>query len=527
MKQPAKSLGPLVEGGSLWRLIEARADATPDTSLAVDQLGREISFAEYRDRAERTARGLAAFGLEPGQRVAWMLPTSMESLVLAGALSRLGVVQNPILPIYRARELSFMVKQSRPTLLITPREWQGFDYASMANQIAEPLDHLRTLVVDPTLLESEKGELPEIEVSAAPAEPYPIRWLFYTSGTTAEPKGVQHLDATLLLAAKGMSEALALRESDRVAFVFPVTHVGGIVWLMAALACGSRLILIEHFAAHNTIPALQKAGVTLAAAGTIFHESYLAAARRMADPPLFPKVRAFPGGGASKPAQLHHDLKKEFGGVGILSGYGSTEAPILTMGRVEDPSGKLAGTEGRPALPGINIRVIRDDGSLAKAGEDGEFRVRAPQLFRGYLDASLDREAFDADGYFRTGDRGHLDQDGHLVVTGRLKDIIIRKGENIPAKEVEDLLRRHPKIVDVAVIGLPDSKTGERCCAVVTCDETKEPISFQEMKSFLHEQQLLIQRFPEQLEVIEALPRNATGKVLKQELRDRFRRSGR
>lgn len=451
-----------------------------------------------------------------------MLPTGMESLILAGALSRLGVVQNPILPIYRDRDLDFMTKQCQPTLLITPGQWRGFDYASMANRIAEKRGPLRTLVVDRTLPEAETGELPELQLSAAPPAPDPIRWLFYTSGTTAEPKGVQHLDETLLFAAKAMSEALALRQSDRVAFVFPVTHVGGIVWLMAALSSGCSLILIEHFADPDTIPTLQKAGVTLAAAGTIFHESYLAAQRKTAHRRLFPEVRAFPGGGAAKPAQLHDDLKKEMGGVGILSGYGSTEAPILTIGRVEDPSRKLALTEGRPSLPGVDIRVVRDDETVAKAGQEGELRVRAPQLFRGYLDSRLDREAFDVDGYFRTGDRGYLDEDGHLVITGRLKDIIIRKGENIPAKEVEDFLYRHPKISDVAVIGLSDPTTGERCCAVVTCHDATEPISFQEMKTFLRDQRLLTQRIPEQLEIIESLPRNATGKVLKQQLRDRF-----
>ncbi len=308
------------------------------------------------------------------------------------------------------------------------------------------------------------------------------------------------------------------------AFVFPITHIGGIVWLQAALAHGCCHILIESFADPDTIPTLQRHGVTLAAAGTVFHEAYLEAHRHSKSPPLFPQVRGFPGGGAPKPPRLHDALKEEMGGIGILSGYGSTEAPILTMSCVDDPSEKLAMTEGRGALPEVDIRVVGSDEEIVDSGQIGELRVRAPQLFRGYVDARLDATAFDENGYFRTGDLGRIDEDGYLVVTGRLKDIIIRKGENIPAKEVEDLLYTHPKIQEVAVIGLPDPKTGERCCAVVTCRDGETAITFDEMKDFLLDQQLMRQRIPEQLEIVEAIPRNATGKISKHELRERFGR---
>jgi len=250
----------------------------------------------------------------------------------------------------------------------------------------------------------------------------------------------------------------------------------------------------------------------------------LAAQRRSRGGKLFPRIRAFPGGGAPKPPQLHHDLRRELGGVGIVSGYGSTEAPILSMSRMDDPSEKLATTEGRRSLPEVELRVTRADDTPAAPGEVGELRARGPQLFHGYVDSSLDAAAFDADGFFRTGDLGTLDEDGYVVVTGRLKDIIIRKGENISAKEVEDLLYKHPKIAEVAVIGLPDPQTGERCCAVVTCHDPKAAIRFEEMTGYLREQQLMIQRIPEQLEIIDSMPRNATGKILKHELRQRFGR---
>jgi cyclohexanecarboxylate-CoA ligase len=516
---------------SFWQLIDTRAKATPHDRLAVDQQNREIRFGEFRDRALRTAGGLRELGIGSGQTVSWMLPTWIESLVLVAALSRLGAIQNPILPIYRERELRFIAKQCRPSLLITPGEWRGFDYAGMASEIAAKNPGMKTLVVDGGLPETDVADLPLPDPSKERAESNETRWLFYTSGTTADPKGVRHSDATLFAAAKGMSRALALRESDRVAFVFPVTHIGGIVWLQAALAHGCTQILIENFADRDTIPTLQEYGVTLAAAGTVFHEAYLDAQRHSDSPPLFPDVRAFPGGGAPKPPQLHYDLRREMGGVGIVSGYGSTEAPILTMSRIDDPSEKLAMTEGRVSLPDVDIRVVESvgvgvgvDEAILGPGKIGELRVRAPQLFRGYVDASLDRAAFDEDGYFRTGDLGLIDEDGHLIVTGRTKDIIIRKGENIPVREVEDLLYTHPRILEVAVIGLPDPKTGERCCAVVTCPDGEAAITLKQMKAFLLDQKLMIQRIPEQLEIVDHLPRNATGKISKHALRDRFGR---
>jgi len=166
--------------------------------------------------------------------------------------------------------------------------------------------------------------------------------------------------------------------------------------------------------------------------------------------------------------------------------------------------------------------VVRSDGTRAGPGEEGELRVRAPQLFRGYLDASLDAEAFDADGFFRTGDLGCLDAEGFVRITGRLKDVIIRKGENISAREIEDLLYTHPKIADAAVIGLPDPALGERCCAVVACRD--EALGFEEMVEFLAAQRLARQKIPEQLELVDEVPRNAAGKIEKRALRERFAR---
>lgn len=513
----------MIEGRTFWDLLEQRVEATPDARMTIDEQGRELTFAGYRDACEQAAAGLAGLGVGEGTVVSWQLPTWNESLVLVGALSRLGAVQNPILTIYRQREVGFVVRQAGSKLLVTPSTFNTFDFSAMAQGIAADVQaeggELQTLVVD------KGAPWPEGDVASLPPPPdaggdLPVRWLFYTSGTTADPKGAQHTDATIAATATGMGERYRVTEDDKVAMVFPVTHIGGVTWLLTALQRGCELLMIEAFNPATTVPFLAEHDVTLAGAGTAFHQVYLAAQREAGGEPLFPNVRAFPGGGAPKPPQLHHDLKAEMGGVGILSGYGLTEAPILVLADADDPDEVLAETEGGP-MPGVELKLVTVDGEVAGPGEEGEVRAKAPQMMKGYLDSSLDADAFDDEGYFRTGDLGKQDADGNLVITGRLKDIIIRNGENISAKDVEDSLYHHPKVADVAVVGIPDPKTGERAVAVVVSADD-DPITMEEMKDFLTGQGHMVQKVPEQLELVDALPRNPTGKILKHELRARY-----
>jgi acyl-CoA synthetase (AMP-forming)/AMP-acid ligase II len=494
----------VIEATSLWRLVEARAAASPDALLVVDAEDRALSFGEYRHAAERCAAGLAALGVGEASPVSWMLPSEIEALVLAGALARLGAVQNPILPIYRERETDFITRQTGAQLLAVPGIHRSFDYASMAHAVAAQQPNLEVLVVERELPDGNPAALPPLYDGG-----HPVRWVFYTSGTTADPKGALHTDASLIAASRGMAQRLDLQTDDRVALVFPVTHVGGVGWLIAALLAGCALIAVPVFDPRTSIGVLARHGVTQGTAGTAFHRAYLEAQRAHGPEPLFPQIRSFPGGGAPNPPQLHEELKRELGGAGIVSGYGLTECPIVTMNAVDDPDEKLAHTEGRANA--TDIRIV-----------NGEIRVKGPQLCRGYLDPALNAAAFDADGYFCTGDLGALDADDYLTITGRLKDVIIRKGENISAREVEDLLYQHPKVADVAVIGLPDPNSGERCCAVVACRDAAEPLQFDEMSSFLREQNLAVQKIPEQLELVAELPRNPTGKIQKDELRRRY-----
>ena len=497
-------------GKTLWQLICERAEATPGNCMAIDEKGRELTFGEYRDWSERVAAGLAERGIGMGTNVSWILPSRFESLVLAAALSRLGAIQNPILPIYRTREVAFITRQSNCKVMIVPGVFRGFDYTPMVADATAGHD-VNIIVAYPDLPEGDPAQLAEYVPAFAE-----LRWLFYSSGTTADPKGAKHSDRSMSAANNGMQWSMQVTPDDKAAVVFPITHVGGLVWLFNAMQTGVELLMVETFSPADTPRWLGEHGVTCAGAGTVFWLAYLNAQRQLpAGEKLMPAVRIFNGGGAPKPKTLHAEMMAEMGAP-LIGGWGLTEAPINTMVHVDDPDDKKATTDGR-ACPLVEIRVILD-GRVVGPNVEGELRVRGPQVCLGYLDSSLDDEAFDEDGWFRTGDLGVIDDGGWVSITGRLKDIIIRKGENISAKEIEDLLYAHPSVLDAAVIGLPDTASGERACAVVVCKQGST-LTLPDMVAYLRDKQLSMHKVPEQLEIVETLPRNPSGKVLKKDLR--------
>jgi cyclohexanecarboxylate-CoA ligase len=302
---------------------------------------------------------------------------------------------------------------------------------------------------------------------------------------------------------------------------FPYAHISGPDYLVTMLSLGFPAVLVEAFSAPDSLPFYRRHGVTMVGGSTAFYLAFLAEQRKQPGEPILPTLRLMSGGGAPKPPEVHYEVQREIGGRGVVHGYGMTEVPMIAMGSPDDSDEQLANTDGRPVV-GADIRIVRLDDEVAGPGEEGEIRVRGPMVFRGYTDSSLTAEAFDEDGYFRTGDLGRLRADGHLTITGRLKDVIVRKGENISAKEIEDILYTHPKVKDVAVIGLPDPDRGERVCAVVQLADGVEALSFEEMVACCKGAGLMTQKIPEQLEQRDEMPRAATGKIVKTRLRDAY-----
>lgn len=503
----------------MWRLVEWRAGRTPAAEMLVDDRARRLSFREFRDWAARVSAGFAAHGIRSGDAVTWQLPTTMEALVLAAALARLGAVQNPVIPGYGERYLEFAVRQTGAKLLVAPASSRGETPGSAARAVADRVPGLDLLLL------GEDGP-PEADHPCPPATGAgePVRWIFYTSGTTAEPKGAKHTDDSVLASSSGMARGLGCSSDDRVGLAFPAAHIGGCgTWLGACLLTGCTLVLDSAFDATSNAALLRREHVTVATGGTVFAQVYLEAQRRRPAERLLPNVRVFTAGAAPKPPSLHADVQRELGGMGVLSGYGMTEAPVLTMAATTDPDELLATTEGRPC-PGAEIKVTAADGTVLGPDQVGELRVRGPQVMRGYLDGALDADAFDSEGYLRTGDLGSLDAAGYLTITGRLKDVIIRKGETISARAVELELLTHPGVADVSVLGLPHPVHGELACAVVVPAERERPPDFDGILAHLRGRGLPPMSWPERLEIVPALPRNAAGKVRKEDLRARLTR---
>jgi cyclohexanecarboxylate-CoA ligase len=511
---------------ALWDLLERRVATTPHHLCMVDERGRRLSFAGLAQGAAEVAAGLYDLGIRPGQVVAWQLPTWIETVVVFTALSRLDVVQVPLLPIYRSREVEHALRTTNAQFVISTAPGPSGPLSGKPGPSGPlsgkpgPSGPLSGKPTGPSQIVLDRESLPRgdpAQLPPAPTDARSVRWIFHTSGTTAAPKGARHTDTSIIAASASYVDAIGLTGADRLPLNFPVAHIGGLIVQCCSYLAGSASILIERFEPATVIEVLARERVTLPGVSQVFHLAFMDAQRRHPDQPLFPDARGYTNGGAAKNPELHYQLT-EVMGVGLYSNYGLTECPLALCTPLSAPDDKRAATEGRPVL-GMQVRVVDADEHDVVQGDTGELRLKGPMLFAGYVDESLDGDAFDAQGFLRTGDLARQDDDGYFQIVGRLKDIIIRKGENISAKEVEDLLFEHPAVREVAVVGVPDSVSGERCCAVIVAADPSQPLPVHGMTEYLREAGLMIQKIPEQWVVLAELPRNQVGKVLKNELR--------
>jgi acyl-CoA synthetase (AMP-forming)/AMP-acid ligase II len=510
---------------TIWDLVEARAAATPDKNMLTDEAERTLTFEEFRDLAERVAAGLQDMGIGEGTRVSWQLPTRITTIVLSMALSRLGAVQNPIIHLYREREVGFALRQTEADHFFVAGDFRGFDFPGFAERVTadlptKPEIHVIEAGLEDALPLGDPSKLPP-PPPALSADETPVRWIYYTSGSTADPKGVMHTDQTLLAGAWGLVMAGGMEPDDVGSVAFPYAHIGGPDYIISVLCKGTPSVLVEAFDLPKVLPFYRKHKVTTAGGSTAFYIAFLTEQRKSPDEPILPTLRMLSGGGAPKPPELHFEVQRELNCRGVLHGLGMTEVPMIAMGTPDDTDEQLAYTDGAPVV-GAELKIVTLEGNPAGSNEEGEIRVKGPMVFRGYTDPELTKAAFDDQGYFRTGDLGKIREDGHLCVTGRLKDVIVRKGENISAKEVEDILYTHPKVEDVAVVGLPDKERGERVCAVVQMAAGAEPLTFEEMVAYCKQAGLMTQKIPEQLELRNEMPRAATGKIVKTKLREAY-----
>jgi len=508
---------------TMWTLIVDAARRASNRVLLADDHGRGLTARQLHDAACVTAAAFAERGIGPGTVVSWQLPTTLETMVVMAALARLGAVQNPIIPLLREHEVGFITGQLATEFLVVPEFWRGFDHGGLARALAREMG-FEVITVDlATPPVADELRLPRAAGDALTAPPGPCgdtRWIYYSSGTTAAPKGIRHTDASVIAGSTAVVAMVGSTSSDVDPIAFPIAHIGGATMLAAALLTGLRLVLFEAFDPATTPQSIAAHNPTLLGTATPFFVAFLEAQRAHGDRPLFPALRGCLAGGAPITAELGRQVRETFGVAGIANAWGLTEFPAATSPSLTGAAEVLDQTVG-PPVAGVNVRVVDNREVELRVGQEGELRLKGPQCFLGYVDATLDADAFDKHGWFRTGDLGLIDAHGNVHVTGRTKDAIIRNAENISALEIENVLATHPAVADVAVIGVPDRSAGERVCAVVV-PSSVDGVSLESLVQHCRSQGLSRYKHPERLVIVDDLPRNQFGKVIKKDLREAF-----
>ena len=500
--------------------MEQGARDMPDARLSVASPTRaaDVPLSEIHAAGARFGAHLVAMGIAPGDVVAVQLPAWSEWMIACVGIARAGAVMLPVVSIYGPRELGFILRDSGARMLVAPDSWRKFDY----NRIVADCGDLPRLAHHVVVGEAVPDGATRWEAMLSPIETPPpvhrdpddIAMLVYTSGTTADPKGVQHSNRSLLSELAAIAEARKRIAVERTLSPWPPGHVAGACSMLRYLIQGTPLILMDQWEPGEAAMLIEQHGVS-ACSFTPFHLSGLLDAADRDGRDLSSLVSVLVGATPVPPTLItrcaEHGLK-------TFRCYGSSEMPTVTTGDPEDPMEKRLTTEGRPML-GAEIRFVDDDGNDV---EEGELAIRGPDLFVGYRDESLNRTSFLPGGWFLTGDIGRFDADGYLQITDRKKDVIIRGGENISSREVEDLLFRNPDIAEAAVVAAPDPRMGEVVCAFVIARPGCQP-TLERVREQFFAAGIARQKTPERIVVVDDFPRNSTGKVLKHELRARAR----
>ena len=499
----------------------------PDRILMIEGDTRLI-VREVWDEALALAAALIAHGLKQGDVVAMQLPNWPETIVIYLAASMAGLILNPVLPILREREVQFMLRDSRARMLFVPGEFRNFDYITMAETLAVDLPDLENIVV----LRGDAGRhvawntlmaSGDLSTPLPMVDPNAVKILMYTSGTTGQPKGVMHTHNTLQAEVRSYVDFWRMTSRDVIFMASPVSHITGCLiafelpWLI-----GAPVVLQEKWDAHAAIDLFIEHGVTFTSSSTPFLRELLDTAK--AKGLHLERFTRFVCGGMTIPSQLIRDAHDWFPNAVVGRCFGMSELPSITLAISTRAQIDLGAETHGSIAPGVEGRVCDpDSGGLLAMGEEGEILARAPEQFVGYHRAGDNDGAVDEDGYFLTGDLGRLTIDNCLVITGRKKDLIIRGGENLSPKEIEDELLRHPAIAEVAVVAMPHPRLGEGVsCFVVPVAGLSVDIG--DVSRFLIQAKIAKQKIPERVVMVPALPRNFQGKILKNELKEQMRR---
>lgn len=481
-----------------------------------------LSYGELHRRVDRAARGLVRLGVGRGDVVSYQLPNWWEFVVLVLACARIGAVSNPVMPIFRQRELSFMLNFGESKVFVVPRCYRGFDYEDMARGMLDKLPHLKQLiVVDGSGPDSFAALLMDDEtppLAAEPIAPDDVMLLMYTSGTTGEPKGVMHTANTLFSNLYAYKERMELGASEVILGASPMAHLTGYGYLVTLpVILNATTVLLDVWDAKKALSIVRDEAVSFSMASATFVADLCNAVEQ--GERTSPTFTRFNCAGAPIPPVLIERAWKLMNLL-VCSAWGMTENGAVTVTEPWRALEKSGCSDGRP-LPGMEVKVCDVTGRTLPAGETGELFVRGASLFAGYLKRPQLNNV-DADGWFDTGDLAWIDAEGYIRINGRSKDVVIRGGENIPVVEIENLLYKHPAIAAAAVVGFPDKRFGERVCAFVGLKQGCS-FTFEDMTAYFTGLQLTRQYIPERLEVLEQMPQTPSGKLQKFKLREMAR----
>lgn len=510
---------------TVWQAALAMAEREPGRVTHVAEgVGHDVAGLIARARA--LAAGLHARGLRPGDVVSFQLPNWPEAIVIDLACAMLGLVVNPIVPIYRDAEVALTLADCRAKAMFVPETFRGFDHAAMMRRLAPRLPELRLVSVvraaepDGDGFEALIGA--DAPMPALPkVDPDAVKIVMYTSGTTGRPKGVLHSHNTLARAIHESMRHWGIAEGEAFLMASPVTHVTGFSYgIELPFLCRMRAVLMERWDAAEAVEIIEREGVNATVSATPFLQELVAQAQRQGR--RLPSLRAFACGGAAVPPELIRQAQAALQNCRAFRVYGSSEAPLITLGFLGEGQLELAAeTDGE--IVDYEVAVVDEEGRRLPQGAEGEICARGPALFLGYADPAQTAESFDAEGYFHTGDMGRVTTQNAVVITGRKKDLINRGGEKISAREVEDLLHAHPAVQEAAVVAMPHPRLGETVCAYVI-PRPGARVALDELLQVAQAAGVARQKSPERLVLVEDLPRTPSGKVRKDLLREDIRR---
>ena len=511
---------------TLYGALEQQVADRPDKVFLTDAT-TSVTFGQLRDAELRLAAGLAGHGIGRGDRVAVQLPNWTEFAAICVALSRIGAVIVPIMPIYRREEVSYILESAQVKAVFSAGEFRKFEHARMFCAIRAAGGPLETIVV--VRGEAVPGTVGYADLTAAgapaggaadgtgpgPDDPFVI---VFSSGTTSRPKGCLHTFNTMACGARLLGEAWEYSASDVQFGPSPVTHTTGLVTsILLPLVYGAGSHIMEVWEPRDGLERIAKFGCTGAVTATTFLQMLL----NVYDPDVHDasSMRFWTSAGAPIPGSFVEAARRAIPNMAVLSLYGRTENVTTTLCALADDPARSVTSDGK-ALPGQEVRMVDSKGREVPRGEQGEIAYRGSMNSLEYIGQPEATAAmYTADGFSRSGDLGTMDRDGYVRVTGRLKDIVIRGGLNISVREVEDLLTAHPAVATVAVVGMPDEVMGERVCCFLVPASGAAPLTLTELKDYLLGEGLAIQKVPERVQVVSELPMTATGKIQKHVLR--------